>query len=43
LAEKVIKTTGVIPPEKLGMDDEVYKRFCNELTARGINIKETIF
>jgi saccharopine dehydrogenase-like NADP-dependent oxidoreductase len=40
LAEKAIETTGVIPPEKLGMDDEVFRRFCNELRARGITIKE---
>ena len=40
LAEKVIKTKGVVPPEKLGMDDEVFKRFRNELTARGITIRE---
>lgn len=40
LAEKAIKTTGVIPPEMLGMNDEIFKRFCNELTARGITIKE---
>jgi len=40
LAEKVIKGTGVIPPEKLGMSDEIFKRFCNDLTVRGINIKE---
>jgi saccharopine dehydrogenase-like NADP-dependent oxidoreductase len=39
LAEKTIKMTGVIPPEKLGMDDEVFRRFCDELTARGITIK----
>lgn len=40
LAEKAIKTTGVIPPEKLGMDDEFFRRFCNELRTRGITIKE---
>jgi lysine 6-dehydrogenase len=40
LAEKAIKTTGVIPPEKLGMDDKVFRRFSDELRARGITIKE---
>jgi len=40
LAEKAIKTRGVIPPEKLGMDDEFFKRFCNELRTKGISIKE---
>ena len=40
LAEKSVKTTGVIPPEKLGMDDELFRRFSNELKARGITIKE---
>jgi saccharopine dehydrogenase-like NADP-dependent oxidoreductase len=40
LAEKAIKTTGIIPPEKLGMDDEIFTRFRNELRARGITIKE---
>lgn len=40
LAEKAIKTTGIIPPEKLGMDDEVFRRFCSELRARGITISE---
>jgi lysine 6-dehydrogenase len=40
LAEKAIRMTGVIPPEKLGMDDEIFTRFCNELRARGITIRE---
>jgi saccharopine dehydrogenase-like NADP-dependent oxidoreductase len=40
LAEKAFKTTGVIPPEKLGMDDEVFRRFFSELRARGITISE---
>jgi saccharopine dehydrogenase-like NADP-dependent oxidoreductase len=40
LAEKAIKTKGVIPPEKLGMDDELFKRFCSELRTRGISMKE---
>jgi len=40
MAEKAIKTTGVIPPEKLGMDDEVFERLRSELKTRGISIKE---
>jgi lysine 6-dehydrogenase len=40
LAEKTIKMTGVTPPEKLGMNDQIFKHICNELNARGITIKE---
>jgi lysine 6-dehydrogenase len=40
LAEKAIKMTGVVPPEKLGMNEVIFRRFCNELRARGITIEE---
>ena len=42
LAERAVKATGVIPPEKLGIDGEVYRRFCNELKTRGIKVIEEI-
>jgi len=40
LARKAINMTGVVPPEKLGMDHRIFKRFCDELKTRGITIKE---
>jgi len=41
LAKKAIEEKGVIPPEKLGMKDKLYKKFMNEVKKRGIIIKET--
>ncbi|MGQ9624468.1 MAG: saccharopine dehydrogenase C-terminal domain-containing protein [Candidatus Bathycorpusculaceae bacterium] len=35
-----LRKRGVIPPEKIGMDDEFFSRFMNELIRRGINIVE---
>ena len=42
LAERAVKATGVIPPEKLGIDGKVYRLFCNELKTRGIKVIEEL-
>ncbi|MGB9714726.1 MAG: saccharopine dehydrogenase C-terminal domain-containing protein [Candidatus Bathyarchaeales archaeon] len=33
---------GVVPPEKIGMNDEFFSRFLNGLKKRGINITEKV-
>jgi saccharopine dehydrogenase-like NADP-dependent oxidoreductase len=40
MLEKRIKEKGVVPTEKLGMTDELYLQFINELKKRGIKIAE---
>jgi len=35
-----MRKRGVVPPEKIGMDDEFFSRFMSELRRRGINIVE---
>jgi saccharopine dehydrogenase-like NADP-dependent oxidoreductase len=35
-----MRKRGVVPPEKIGMDDEFFSRFMNELRRRGINLVE---
>lgn len=42
ILEGKIKEKGVIPPEKLGMDEEIYTRIIEELKRRGVKIKERI-
>jgi len=41
LAQKVIKEKGVVPPEKLGMDNELYDKFMSLMKKRNINVKES--
>jgi saccharopine dehydrogenase-like NADP-dependent oxidoreductase len=41
VAKDAIKEKGVIPPEKLGMNDGVYRRFMNMMTKRKLVVKET--
>ncbi|MEM3536724.1 MAG: saccharopine dehydrogenase family protein [Candidatus Bathyarchaeia archaeon] len=40
LLEGVIKAKGVVPPEKLGMDDEFFRIFLYELERREVRITE---
>lgn len=40
LLNGTVRERGVVPPEKMGMDDEFFTRFLNELKKRGINIVE---
>lgn len=35
-----VKEKGVVPPERIGMNDELFKLFCEELKERGIKISE---
>ena len=39
ILRNIVKEVGVIPPEKLGMDDEFSNSFLKELEKRGIKIK----
>lgn len=41
LARKTIEDTGVVPPEKLGMNEKVYKKFMGLLKKRRITVKES--
>jgi len=38
--KKAIKDKGVVPPERLGMDEELFEKFLVELEKRGIRITE---
>jgi saccharopine dehydrogenase-like NADP-dependent oxidoreductase len=38
ILKKTIKEKGVVPPEKLGMNEEFFKVFLNELDKRGVKI-----
>ena len=40
LVKKAIKEKGVIAPEKLGMNEEVYTKFVNAINKRRISVKE---
>jgi lysine 6-dehydrogenase len=42
IASKTIKEKGIIPPEKLGMNNTLYKKFWNEMKKRGIKVEETM-
>jgi saccharopine dehydrogenase-like NADP-dependent oxidoreductase len=41
LAQKIVKEKGVIPPEKLGMDNRLYDKFMSLMKKRGVNVKES--
>jgi lysine 6-dehydrogenase len=41
VAKKVIDTKGLIPPEKLGANEKVFKKIINMLEKRGIHVKES--
>jgi len=38
--KQAVRENGVVPPEKLGMDDELFKLFSNGLAQRGIKVRE---
>jgi lysine 6-dehydrogenase len=40
LLRKAVKEKGVVPPEKIGMHDELSRMFTNELEKRGVKITE---
>jgi len=42
IAKKVITEKGVIPPEKLGMIEQVYTRFMNLMKQKHVTVKETM-
>jgi len=41
LAKKAIEEKGVFPPEKIGMNEKLYKKFMNMMKKRRIVIKES--
>ena len=41
LAQRMIEEKGVVPPEKIGMNEKLYVKFVNEMLKRGIKIQET--
>jgi len=40
LAQRMIEEKGVVPPEKIGMNEKLYVKFVNEMLKRGIKIQE---
>ena len=40
VAQRIIKEKGVIPPERLGMDEALFKSLLSELRDRGIRVEE---
>jgi len=40
LLDKHVKQKGIVPPERIGANDELFKRFLNELNKRGVRISE---
>ncbi|MEM2281169.1 MAG: saccharopine dehydrogenase C-terminal domain-containing protein [Candidatus Bathyarchaeia archaeon] len=41
--EGIIRLKGVVPPERLGMNGEIYRHIINELDGRGIKINAETF
>jgi len=41
VANKAIKEKGVIPPEKIGMNEKLYKKFMSMMKKRGVVVKES--
>jgi len=41
LAKEVIKEKGVIPPEKLGANEKIFKKLIGMLKKRGVEVKES--
>jgi len=41
VANKAIEEKGVIPPEKLGMNEKLYKKFMGMMKKRGVLVKES--
>jgi saccharopine dehydrogenase-like NADP-dependent oxidoreductase len=42
MLDKAIKEKGVVPPEKIGMNEKLFKSFHNGLASHGIRIEEEI-
>lgn len=42
MLKKAVEEKGVLPPEKIGMKDELFTAFLSELEKRGIYVKEEI-
>jgi len=40
MLKSAVKEKGVVPPESIGMNGELFKLFCEELKERGIKISE---
>ncbi len=40
VAKKVIEERGIMPPEKIGMNDKLYAKFMNMMRQRGVTVKE---
>jgi len=41
MAEQVVEEKGVVPPEKLGMNEKFYRKFMDQTKKRGIRVKES--
>jgi lysine 6-dehydrogenase len=41
VAKRTIAEKGVIPTEKLGMNNRVYNRFMSMMKEKGVTVKET--
>jgi len=41
LAEKAIEEKGVVPPERIGMNEKIYKKFMHMMKKRRILVKES--
>lgn len=41
LARRMIEEKGVVPPEKIGMNEKSYREFVKQMLKRGIRIQET--
>lgn len=42
IAKKAIEERGVVPPEKLGINEKLYDKFMSAMKKRGIIVKETL-
>jgi len=40
MAKRVVEEKGVVPPEKLGMNEKFYRKFMDQMKKRGITVKE---
>jgi lysine 6-dehydrogenase len=40
MLKSAVKEKGVVPPERIGMDGDLFKLFVDELKSRGIEISE---
>ena len=40
LARSIIKERGIVPPERLGMDEGLFKEILSALRDRGVRVEE---